>query len=167
MTAPHWGPTKSSLVIPTVQFSLAAIPTIWSVVCIDFGRRIRGIASIAATVSNIDIPMGVVRSRSSRLRSPTIEGQSIEDDSRVTGCSVVMIPFDVSRYGLSESFSPKLALGNHRVSYEGGQIVSMNVRMACASGCLFLIPTWIWPPSDPYSFGFHTPPGNSRWNRIS
>ena len=54
----------------------AAMPTIWSSVWTDWGRRILGTASISALVANIFMPMGVVRSRSSRLRSSTSLGQS-------------------------------------------------------------------------------------------
>ncbi len=89
-TAPHWAPTRSSTVIPTVQLSRHAIPTIWSVVWMSFGRRILGMASISSRVSNIFMPMGVVRSRNSRLRSSTVLFQSIGAPARWTDCSVVV-----------------------------------------------------------------------------
>ena len=72
----HWAPTRSCAVTPTVQPLRAAWPTIWSVVCMSLGRLMRGIASIAATVSNNFIPMGVVLSRSMRFRSLTSSDQS-------------------------------------------------------------------------------------------
>ena len=62
MTAPHWAPMRSSIVMPTVKPSWRAWATIWSVVCLTRGRRILGMASISATVSNSFIPMGIERS---------------------------------------------------------------------------------------------------------
>ncbi len=76
ITVLHWAPTRSSAVMPTVQPLRAAWPTIWSVVWMSRGRRILGTASISACVSNSFIPIGVVRSRSSRLSSATSSIQS-------------------------------------------------------------------------------------------
>ncbi len=76
MTAPHCAPTRSCIVMPTVHPSRVACATIWSVVCVALGRRIFGIASISATVANIFMPMGVVRRRSSALRSSVMAFQS-------------------------------------------------------------------------------------------
>ena len=75
-TAPHWAPTKSSTVAPTVQPMRAAMPTIWSIVWICWGRRILGIASISALVAKRFMPMGVVRRRRRRFRSSSSLGQS-------------------------------------------------------------------------------------------
>ena len=78
MTAPHWAPTRSAMVTPTVQFSRQAMPTIWSVVWMALGRRTRGTASMSATVSNSFMPMGVVRSRSTACSRASSSSQSIE-----------------------------------------------------------------------------------------
>ena len=64
MTAPHWAPTRSAIVIPTVQPSCRAWATIWSVVCFAFGRRILGIASMSSTDSKSFVPIGSERRRS-------------------------------------------------------------------------------------------------------
>src|SRR5471030_2727587 len=76
ITAPHWSPTRSARVMPTVHPRRDAWATIWSVVWIDCGRRMRGIASISSTVSKSFIPNGFVRSRSSRLRLSVMPCQS-------------------------------------------------------------------------------------------
>ena len=76
MTAPHWAPMRSAMVMPTVQPSWRAWATIWSVVCLARGRRIFGIASIASTVSKSFMPIGIERSRRYRLRPSTIAFQS-------------------------------------------------------------------------------------------
>ena len=47
-TARHCAPTRSSAVMPIVQPSRDAWPTTWSSVCTDFGRRMRGIASMSS-----------------------------------------------------------------------------------------------------------------------
>ena len=64
------------MVMPTVQPSWRAWATIWSVVCLDFGRRIFGIASISSTVSKSFMPMGIERRRRYWLSPLTIASQS-------------------------------------------------------------------------------------------
>ena len=76
MTAPHWAPMRSAIVMPTVQPSWRAWATIWSVVCLLFGRRILGMASISSTVSKSFMPMGIVRRRRYWLRPLTMASQS-------------------------------------------------------------------------------------------
>ena len=77
--------------MPTVHPLPAAWPTIWSVVWIAFGRRIFGTASISATVANRFIPIGVVRSRRSRLRSSTIRRPSNSPSTRTGVPSAVVL----------------------------------------------------------------------------
>ena len=62
--------------MPTVQPSWRAWATIWSVVCLLFGRRILGMASISSTVSKSFMPMGIVRRRRYWLRPLTMASQS-------------------------------------------------------------------------------------------
>src|SRR5512147_532382 len=62
--------------MPTVQPSWRAWATIWSVVCLAFGRRIFGIASISSTVSKSFMPIGIERRRRYWLRPFTIASQS-------------------------------------------------------------------------------------------
>ena len=76
ITVLHWAPTRSSAVMPTVQPLRAAWPTIWSVVWMALGRRMRGTASMSARLANSFMPMGVVRRRSSRFSRSTRSGQS-------------------------------------------------------------------------------------------
>ena len=64
------------MVMPTVQPSWRAWATIWSVVCLNRGRRILGMASISSTVSKSFMPMGMERSRRYWLRPATIASQS-------------------------------------------------------------------------------------------
>ena len=64
------------MVMPTVQPSWRAWATIWSVVCLLFGRRIFGMASISATVSKSFIPMGMLRRRRYWFRPVMIASQS-------------------------------------------------------------------------------------------
>src|SRR5437868_787775 len=75
-TARHCAPTRSSAVMPMVQPSRAAWPTTWSSVWIDFGRRMRGIASISSRCSNSFMPKTNERSFNSRSRSPLTLVQS-------------------------------------------------------------------------------------------
>src|ERR1700693_1571648 len=76
MTAPHCAPTRSSMVMPTVHPSWRACATIWSVVCLTFGRLILGIASISAALSKSFMPIGMLRSRRYWLSPPMIASQS-------------------------------------------------------------------------------------------
>ncbi|CUJ56464.1 Uncharacterised protein [Achromobacter sp. 2789STDY5608621] len=76
ITARHCDPTRSSPVMPTVQPSRAAMPTIWSVVCVALGRRSPFTPASAASSSNSFMPMTVVFSRSSRFSSSTNAAQS-------------------------------------------------------------------------------------------
>jgi len=62
--------------MPTVQPSLEAMLTIWSVVCTALGRRIFGIAIISSGVANSFMPITVVFRRSRLLRSATIAARS-------------------------------------------------------------------------------------------
>src|SRR5260370_20285813 len=64
------------MVMPTVQPSWRAWATMWSVVCLAFGRRIFGIASISSTVSKSFMPIGIERRRRYWLRPFTIASQS-------------------------------------------------------------------------------------------
>ena len=76
ITAPHCAPMRSAIVMPTVQPSWRAWATIWSVVCLDFGRRIFGMASISSTVSKSFIPIGIERRCRYWLSPLTIASQS-------------------------------------------------------------------------------------------
>src|ERR1700675_208367 len=76
ITAPHCAPMRSAMVMPTVQPSWRAWATIWSVVCLDFGRRIFGMASISSTVSKSFMPIGIDRRCRYWLSPLTIASQS-------------------------------------------------------------------------------------------
>ena len=76
------------MVMPTVQPSWRAWATIWSVVCLDLGRRIFGMASISSTVSKSFIPIGIDRRCRYWLSPLTIASQSYVSVVMAASCRV-------------------------------------------------------------------------------
>src|SRR5713101_4281785 len=139
MTAPHCAPTKSSMVIPTVQPSWRACATIWSVVCFTFGRRILGIASISAAVSKSFMPIGMLRSRRYWLSPPMIASQSYVSVVTLVSLRSASLPYPRRGYHSARSLPrvqelpPRHAVAAQEVAehHGGGQEIAREDGPPC------------------------------------